>query len=83
MAVSRSMTRASLSSAADMTPADLKAARKELGLSQAEFARVVGVASDRTVRKWEDAERDIPGPVIVLVGLMLEMPAVRRALIAE
>jgi DNA-binding transcriptional regulator YiaG len=63
-----------------VTPADLKTARKSLGLSQAEFARVVGVASDRTVRKWEDAERDIPGPVVVLTSLMLRMPAVRKAL---
>jgi DNA-binding transcriptional regulator YiaG len=65
-----------------MTPAELKSARKTLGLSQAEFAAVVGVASDRTVRRWEDAERDIPGPVVVLTGLILSIPAVRKALIA-
>jgi DNA-binding transcriptional regulator YiaG len=64
-----------------MTPAELKTARKTLGLSQAEFAQVVGVASDRTVRKWEDAERDIPGPVVVLTGLLLRLPAVRKALL--
>lgn len=52
-----------------MTPAGLKAARKSLGLSQAEFARAVGVSDGRTVRRWEDAERDIPGPVIVLCAL--------------
>jgi DNA-binding transcriptional regulator YiaG len=63
-----------------MTPADLKAARRALGLSQAELARVVGVASDRTVRKWEDAERDIPGPVIVLMHAVLALPALRRHL---
>ena len=63
-----------------MSPEDLKSARKTLGLSQAEFARVVGVASDRTVRKWEDAERDIPGPVDVLVRLLIALPAARRAL---
>ena len=63
-----------------MTPDDLRTARKTLGLSQAEFARVVGVSSDRTVRRWEDAERDIPGPVVVLTGLLLRMPAVRKAL---
>ena len=63
-----------------MTPAELKSARKTLGLSQADFARVVAVASDRTVRRWEDAERDIPGPVVVLTGLLLRFPAVRKAL---
>lgn len=63
-----------------MTPADLRSARQSLGLSQAEFARAVGVASDRTVRKWEDGERDIPGPVAVLVILAEQIQAVADAL---
>lgn len=63
-----------------MTPADLKTARQSLGLSQAEFARAVSVASDRTVRKWEDGERDIPGPVAVLMALAEQIPAVADAL---
>lgn len=63
-----------------MTPAELKTARKTIGLSQAEFARVVHVKDDRTVRRWEAAERDIPGPVVVLTGLMLRLAAVRKAL---
>lgn len=65
-----------------MTPADLKSARKALGLSQAEFARAVGVASDRTVRKWEDGERDIPGPVAVICDLCERFPPVSTAIIA-
>jgi transcriptional regulator with XRE-family HTH domain len=44
-----------------MTPADLKAARKALGLSAEGFARLVGVQSGRTVRRWERGDRDIPG----------------------
>lgn len=66
-----------------MTPAELKIARKTLGLSQEGFARAMGltgVHSDRTVRRWEDAERDIPGPVVVLTGLLLRLPAVRKVL---
>tara|TARA_R110002020_G_scaffold467007_1_gene690138 strand:- start:118 stop:315 length:198 start_codon:yes stop_codon:yes gene_type:complete len=42
-------------------------ARRKLGLSQADVALMFKVASDRTVRRWEMGERDIPGPVIVLM----------------
>lgn len=62
-----------------MTPAQLKSARKALGLSEAEFARAVGVASDHTVSKWEDGERDIPGPVAILCSLAANISAVAHA----
>lgn len=55
-----------------MTGEELKAARLALGLSQEEFAQLVRVSSGRTVRKWEDGERQIPGPVTVLVALFLD-----------
>jgi len=58
--------------AGNMTGDELKAARLALGLSQDEFAQLVRVSSGRTVRKWEDGERQIPGPVTVLVALFLE-----------
>ena len=61
-----------------MTPATLKAARHALGLSAEGFARLVRVESGRTVRRWESGERDIPGPVIVLVTALQESQAVRR-----
>lgn len=64
-----------------MTPAELKIMRKSLGLSQAEFARAVGVASDRTVRKWEDGEREIPGPVLTILGMIDGNNAARAWLI--
>jgi DNA-binding transcriptional regulator YiaG len=57
-----------------MTPAELKAARHTLGLSAAALARAVGVASERTVRRWEAGSRDIPGPVVRLVELWLDNP---------
>ena len=63
-----------------MTPAALKSTRKSLGLSQAEFARIFGVASDRTVRKWEDGERDVPGYVPIMLDLIEHIPAVRTRL---
>jgi hypothetical protein len=58
--------------AENMTGEELKAARLALGLSQEEFAQLVRVSSGRTVRKWEDGERQIPGPVTVLVALFLD-----------
>jgi DNA-binding transcriptional regulator YiaG len=61
-----------------MTPAELKSARHALGLSAEGFARWVGVESGRTVRRWESGERDIPGPVQVLVRAAIESTAVRR-----
>lgn len=64
-----------------MTPDELKSARHALGLSAEGFARLVGVESGRTVRRWEtfgEGGRDIPGPVQVLVKAMLDSRAVRR-----
>lgn len=55
-----------------MTPTDLKQARQRLGLSAGAFARAVGVSDGRTVRRWEAGDRDIPGPVIVLMRLWLD-----------
>jgi DNA-binding transcriptional regulator YiaG len=53
-----------------MMPDELKDARDRLGLSQNELARVLGVESNRTVRRWELGERDIPGSVELAVGLL-------------
>lgn len=62
---------------ADLTPAELKSARRALGLSAEGFARLVQVESGRTVRRWEAGERDIPGPVRVLTRAILTSPEVR------
>lgn len=61
-----------------MTPANLKSARHALGLSAEGFARLVNVESGRTVRRWESGERDIPGPVTVIVRALMDSRAVRR-----
>lgn len=61
-----------------LTPADLKSARRAFGLSAEGFARLVGVESGRTVRRWEAGDRDIPGPVVVIVRALLASAAVRR-----
>jgi len=61
----------------DMSPEEFEDARHRLGLNQRDFAELFGIASDRTVRRWEEGDKDIPGPVIVLVRLCLEYPEVR------
>ena len=66
-----------------MTPADFRAIRHRLGLSQAQLARALRVQSDRTIRKWEQGERDIPGPAQVLMALLVEVPAARKWLERE
>ncbi len=61
-----------------MTPQELKSARHALGLSAEGFASWVHVQSGRTVRKWEAGDRDIPGPVAVLVKAVMDSEAVRQ-----
>ena len=54
-----------------MTPVEFKAARHALGLSAEGLARTIGVATGRTVRKWEAGDRDIPGPAALLMRLFM------------
>ena len=61
-----------------VTPEELKAARRSFGLSAKGFAKLVRVESGRTVRRWEAGEREIPGPVIVLVNAVLAVKALQR-----
>jgi DNA-binding transcriptional regulator YiaG len=61
-----------------MTPQELRAARDAFGLSAEGFARLVRVESGRTVRRWEAGDREIPGPVVVIVEALLASRAVRR-----
>lgn len=49
------------------TPEALKEARAALKLSADALARIVRVEDGRTVRRWEAGEREIPGPVIVIL----------------
>jgi len=62
-----------------MTPAEFKRARRSLypRVSQAALGRMFGMAGihrDRTVRRWEDGERDIP----FCVSYMLEWLATSK-----
>lgn len=61
-----------------MTPDELRSIRHSLGLSAEAFAQLVKVESGRTVRRWESADRDIPGPVVVLATALSESQSVRN-----
>lgn len=54
-----------------MTPKEINAARHQLGLSQAGLARVMGIADDRTIRRWESGETPITGPASLLLRYMV------------
>ncbi|MGI9297813.1 MAG: helix-turn-helix domain-containing protein [Gammaproteobacteria bacterium] len=56
-----------------MTPADLKSARKQLGLTQTQLAERLrmGKNGGRTVRRWESGDCPIPGPVEVAIEFLL------------
>jgi transcriptional regulator with XRE-family HTH domain len=53
-----------------MTPDTLKSARQQLGLTQAGLAALMKNDA-RTIRRWESGEREIPGPVEVLMQAFL------------
>ena len=54
-----------------MTPDQFRAALADLGLSQVGFARLAMVDA-RTVRRWCDGTRAVPGPVVALLGMMAQ-----------
>jgi putative transcriptional regulator len=59
--------------------ADVPAIRKQLGLSQEQFAAFMGV-SVATLRNWEQARREPHGPARALLLLAAKQPrAVREA----
>ena len=55
----------------DLTPSLFRKWRKEIGLSQEKLANLLQVQSGRTVRRWETGEREIPGPVKVLMKWLI------------
>lgn len=49
-----------------MTPTQIKALRKRLGLNTTEFGALVGV-SGRTVEDWEQNRRTPGGPAVMIM----------------
>ena len=60
-----------------MTPSDLRAARKSLGMTQHDLAKALrmGKWGFQTVSVWEREGGTIPGPVQVAVLALLEANA--------
>lgn len=54
-------------------PADIKAARKNVGLSRDAFARAFGLSA-ATLRKWENGERAPTGAARVLLTIISREP---------
>ena len=64
-----------------MTPADLRTARKALGLTQSALAKALRLSEkngDRSVRIWETEGNTVPGPVQIAVQFMLEQKRPRK-----
>lgn len=56
----------------NLTPDEVKAARAQLGLTQAAFGEKLGVGKD-VVRDWERDKRACPGPASRLIRLVLAL----------
>lgn len=55
------------------TADEIRKARKLLGLTQREFARLVG-SSTPTVERWEASQKEITGPIVLLISRILDAP---------
>jgi putative transcriptional regulator len=54
-------------------PADIKTARKRVGLSRDAFARTFGLSA-ATLRKWENGEREPTGAARILLTIISREP---------
>ena len=62
-----------------MTPTQFKDARKALGLSQNAMAKALGLKTSRAIRQYQTGERQVSGPVAVLVAMLLEQANGKKA----
>lgn len=51
-----------------MQPDEMKSIRADMGLTQVEFGKLLGVPK-RTVQNWEGGLRAIPGPAVILARI--------------
>jgi putative transcriptional regulator len=58
---------------ASVKPADIKTARKNIGLSRDAFAHAFGLSA-ATLRKWENGEREPTGAARVLLTIICREP---------
>ena len=55
-----------------MTGAEIRAAREEMGLTQAELAKALGYSGGRKVQDIEAGRRNMGGPPTVLLRKLLD-----------
>lgn len=65
----------------DVPTPDVRAIRAKTGLSQADFARSIGVAK-ATLLNWEQNRRRPEGPARVLLALIAKDPTIVRRMLA-
>ena len=66
-----------------VTADEVKQIRKKLGLTQKEFAQLIG-SSKPTIERWETSNGKITGPLVLLIRMLNENPAyVERLRIPE
>lgn len=53
-----------------MTPATIKQIRKQAGLSQSGLARLLRIADQRSIRRWEAGEVAVSGPASILLEML-------------
>lgn len=53
-----------------MTAAEFKAIRTAKGWSISDLMAVLRITDERSVRRWEDGERPVSGPVSLLMELI-------------
>lgn len=53
-----------------MTPATFKSIRQRAGLTQSGIAAILRISDTRTIRKWEAGDREISGPVSLLMEML-------------
>ena len=56
-----------------ITAAEIKTVRKRLGLSQKDFAILVG-SSKPTIERWESSDNHITGPIVLLCQMLMREP---------
>ena len=66
----------------EIAPVHVKAIRRRLGKSQAEFARMIGV-SVSTLQNWEQGRRRPDGPARALLRVAAENPEAVAAALAK
>ncbi len=55
------------------TGAEIKRVRKQLGMTQKDFARLIN-SSKPTVERWERSEEPITGPIVLLIKMLEKHP---------